>query len=307
MTRKIMVSFFCIILAIGLLGCGRAETPDAETEPLETGYPLTITDSLRREVILEKAPRKLISLAPAITEILFAIGADEQLVGVTEYCDYPAEAQKLPQVGDFANPNFEVIVDSEPEVIFVAAGIQEDLIERFTQLGIKVIALDAENVEQVLENILSAGEITNHSQEAEELVANLEQRIKTVKEKVAASSNTPTVFFEVWDDPLMTAGPGSFIHDLIQLAGGENIAGDVADRFVEFSQEVLLERNPEIYLLNNHAHQPEDIKTRPGYGGLQAVQNNQVYTVEDDLVTLPGPRIVDGLEQMAKIIHPEVF
>lgn len=208
------------------------------------------------------------------------------MIGVSEYCDYPEEALEKPKMGDFTNPNFEVILEAEPDIIFVAAGIQEDFINRFSELGVQIAVLDAENVEQVLENIELAGKIANRNTEAKELKEELQDRIQTVKEKIAATDTTPSVFFEVWDDPLMTAGPGSFIHDLIELAGGKNIAEDLPERFAEFSKELLLERDPDIYLLNNHAHTPEEVKTRPGYAQLKAVQSGLVYSIEDDLVTL---------------------
>lgn len=305
--KKFLLYFLCLILVISLLGCANVSSPKVVEEKDTGGYPLQITDSVGREVTIEKQPQKIVSLAPATTEILFAIGADDQLVGVSEYCDYPEEALEKPKMGDFMNPNFELILESEPDLIFVAAGEQEDFIQRLTELGIKVIVLDADNVEQVLQNITTAGKITGHQDKAQQLVGELEARIEEVKSKVTTSSRIPAVFFEVWDDPLMTAGPNSFIDDLIKLAGGKNIAEDLPKRFAEFSQELLFERNPEIYILNNHAHTPEDVKARPGYDAIKAIQDDRVYTVEDDLVTLPGPRIVDGLEELAKIIHPEAF
>ena len=305
--KKILTGFLCLVLLAGLLGCGKTTVPESNQGELAGDYPVKITDILGREVVIEKRPEKVISLAPAPTEILFAIGAGDQVIGVSEYCDYPEEALSKPKMGDFMNPNLELIVEQEPDVIFVAAGVQEDFINRLTELGSKVIVLDAENIEQVLKNISIAGQVTGHRQEAEELVAELEARIDEVKHKAASSSQMPTVFFEVWDDPLMTAGPNSFINDLINLAGGKNIADDLPKRFAEFSQELLFERNPDIYMINNYAHTPEEVMARPGFNMLKAVQNGQVYAIEDDLVTLPGPRIVDGLEQMAKLIHPELF
>jgi len=304
--KKVLAILLCILLILSLSSCTKSDSATNQSES-EEGYPLTVTDSLGRKVVLERAPQKLVSLSPAVTEILFAIGAGEQVIGVSEYCDYPEEALEKPKMGDFMNPNFEVILEAEPDIIFVAAGVQEDFINRFTELGIAVITLDAEDIEQVLTNIKLAGAITNHQQEANLLVEELEERIEAVRTKVFVSSKMPTVFFEVWDDPLMTAGPGTFIHDLIELAGGKNIADDLPEQFAEFSKELLLERNPDIYLINNHAHTPEDVKTRPGYAQLKAVQSDMIYAIEDDLVTLPGPRIVDGLEQMAQIIHPELF
>jgi iron complex transport system substrate-binding protein len=295
------------LLLSGLTACGPSSTPETEQGKTAEAYPLNITDSMNREVIIEQAPAKIISLSPAITEILFAIEAEDLLVGVSEYCDYPEAALEKPKMGDFTSPNLEIILESEPDVIFVAAGIQEDFVSRFTELGIKVVTLDAENIEQVLQNIELTGLITGRNVEAEELIRDLANRIKAVEEKIASTSETPTIFFEVWDNPLMTAGPGSFIHDLIERTGGINIAEDLPERFAEFNLELLFERDPDIYTLNDHAHTPEDVKTRTGYDQLKAVQNGHVYAIVDDLVTLPGPRTVEGLEQMAKIIHPEVF
>jgi len=316
LVRK-QLGFLLAVLMVLLLaaGCGSRQkltiaTPASTNQRQEINsnvYPVTIVDSLGREITVATEPQKIISLSPAITEILFAIGVEDKIIGVTDYCDYPPAALDKPRVGSFKNPNLELIVNSQADVIFVAAGIQTEFVKRFEDLGIKVVTLDAESVSQVLENIQTAGTVTGATAKAQELVDTLEQRINAVQEKVARAGYKPTVFFEVWDNPLMTAGPGSFINDLIVLAGGKNIAADVNKRYAEFSLELLVERDPDIYILNNHAHQPEDIKNRSGYAGLKAVQNNQVHSIEDDLVTLPGPRIVDGLEEMAKIIHPEVF
>lgn len=303
-----MLGIFLLFIAAGCNSGRQGEDPSQKTESgTKTAFPVTVTDSLHRQVTVGQEPQKIISLSPAITEILFALGVEEKIVGVTDFCDYPAAALDKPKVGGFENPNLEVIINSGADVIFAAAGIQQDLVKQFEDLGLLVVTLDAENVEQVLDNIRLAGLITGAGQRAEELTQSLQERIDAVVAKTAAVQSKPKVFFEVWDNPLMSAGPGSFINDLIQLAGGENIAADLTERFGEFSQELLLERNPEIYIINNHAHQPEDIKTRAGYEGLQAVKMNQVFSIEDDIVTLPGPRIVDGLEAMAAIIHPELF
>lgn len=307
-------SVFIIVCLVMLLaaaaGCGRGTPEDQASKGPAAGkedYPVTVVDSLNRQVTIEKQPQKIISLSPAITEILFAIGAGDRVTGVTEYCDYPAEALNKPKVGSFQNPNLELIISGKPDVIFVAAGIQEDFVKQFNELGIRVVTLDAENIGQVLDNIKLAGTVTGDRARSEQVVSGLEKRIAAVRERVAGADTRPAVFFEVWDEPLMTAGPGSFIDDLITTAGGKNIASDAVKRFAEFSREMLIERNPDIYILNSHAHKPEDVKKRAGYSGLKAVKENRVYTIEDDLVTLPGPRIVEGLEEVAKIIHPEVF
>lgn len=310
--RILLFMLLALITALAASGCAKGQQSNFSESKANDGkagsaYPVTVVDSLGRSVTIEAEPQKIISLSPAITEILFAIGVGDKVVGVTDYCDYPAEALKKPKVGSFKDPNMEVIINSQPEVIFVAAGIQEEFVKRFEELGIKIVTLDANNLEQVLENIKLAGRVTGVGQKSLEVVSDMEKRMNAVKEAVAQAETAPKVFFEVWDDPLMTAGPGSFIDDLIVKSGGTNIAGDVTKRFAEFSREALIDRNPEIYILNSHAHTPEDVKNRAGYEGLKAIKNNKVYTIEDDLVTLPGPRIIEGLEAMSKIIHPEVI
>jgi len=311
--RFLFVTLLVLIIAAVATGCGNGEqanTNDSNTiGDIQQGntYPVTVVDSIGRSVTLESEPQKIISLSPAITEILFAIGVGDKIAGVTDYCDYPAKALKKPRVGSFKEPNMEVIISSQPEVVFVSAGIQEQFAKQFNDLGIKVIALDANNFEQVLDNIKLAGRVAGAGPKSLEVARDMGERMDAVKETVAQSKTSPSVFFEVWDDPLMTAGPGSFIDDLITKAGGTNIAGDANKEFAEFSLEALIDRNPDIYILNDHAHTPEDIKKRSGYEGSKAIRNNNVYSIEDDLVTLPGPRIIEGLEQMARIIHPEAF
>ncbi|NLC38677.1 MAG: cobalamin-binding protein [Clostridia bacterium] len=307
---------FAILFLFGSMGCG-GDTPQdpvsgqepnlPQMENPDLGFPVTIVDSLGREITIEKIPERIISLSPAITEILFAIDAGEMIVGVTDYCHYPPEALEKPRVGGFSDPNLELIIEAEPEVVFVAGGIQADMVKLFEDLGISVVALDAQTLDEVLANIELAGLVTGTIDSSIALVEKLEGRIQRVEDKISSASGKPRVFFEVWDDPLMTAGPGSFIHSLITIAGGENVASDLSQDYAQFSLETLLERDPEVYVINDHAHTPTDVKNRPGYGELTAVQQDRVYAIEDDLVTLPGPRIVEGLEKMAEIIHPDLF
>ncbi len=302
-----------LLVAVVATGCGggtpaKEGTGQEENDGVDKGgFPVTIVDSLGREVTVEAEPQKVISLSPAITEILFAIGAEDKVAGVTEYCDYPPEALEKTKMGSFESPNLELIIETDPDLIFVAAGIQVEFVKQFDELGYKVIVLDAERLDQVTGNIELAGKVTGCLEQAREVVNDMENRIAAVKDKVSSAKCRPAVFFEVWDNPLMTAGPGTFIDDMITTAGGENIAGDLTERYAEFSREVLMVRDPDIYIINSHAHTPEEVKKRPGYSGLKAVQNNRVYSIEDDLVTLPGPRIVEGLEQVARAIHPELY
>ncbi|WP_028307749.1 ABC transporter substrate-binding protein [Desulfitibacter alkalitolerans] len=291
-----LILMVCVML---LAGCGsKADTTVGEDSKI-------FKDVLGREVEIKETPKKIISLTPAVTEILFELGLDERIIGVTEYCNYPEAALKKPKMGDFANPNVELIVDAEPQIVFVAAGVQMELIKRLEQLGITVFCLDAESVDQVIKNIQMTGEIMGVPEAAQKLTSEMQAKVDAVVLKVK-DQERPVVFFEVWDEPLMSAGPGTFINSLIELAGGQNLAGDADTRYPQLSMEVLFERDPDVYIANDF-HKQSDIMARPGYENLTAVKTDRVHTIDDDLVTLPGPRVVLGLEEMARIIHPELF
>lgn len=291
-----LIFMVCLML---LAGCGSsADKTVGEDSKI-------FKDVLGREVEIKETPKKIISLTPAVTEILFELGLDERIIGVTEYCNYPEAALKKPKMGDFVNPNIELIVDAEPHIVFVAAGVQMELIERLEQLGITVFCLDAESIDQVIKNIQITGEIMGVPEVAQKITSEMQAKVEAVVLRVK-DQEKPLVFFEVWDEPLMSAGPGTFINNLIELAGGQNLAADTDTRYPQLSMEILFERDPDVYIANDF-HKQSDIIARPGYENLTAVKTGRVYTIDDDLVTLPGPRIVHGLEEMARIIHPELF
>lgn len=294
----LILAFVCLLS----LGCVSDKPGDeAEAEKGEI-----ITDSLGREIKIEKYPEKIISIAPAITEILFALGLNEEIIGVSDYCDFPEAAQAKEKMGGFEDPNLEVIVANNPDLVFASAGVQEELIQKLEEVNIKVVVLDADNIRQVIDNILISGTITGKRAAAEELAADMKERMEEIINKVKDQPK-PKVFFEIWDDPLMTAGSGSFIHNIIEDAGGVNVASDSSERYYTYSRENLLEVDPDIYIINTHSHTPDDIINRNGYHVLSAVQNNKVFTIDDNLISRAGPRVIQGLEEMAKIIHPEIF
>lgn len=294
-----LVVMVCLIL---LVGCG-GNNDISDTNVGEDSR--VFTDALGRNVEIKETPERVVSLAPAVTEILFELGLDEKIVGVSEFCNYPAIALEKPKMGDFLNPNIELIVAAEPHIVFVAAGLQEELIERLEQLGITVFCLDAENVDQVIKNVQMTGEIMGVSEVAQTLADEMQSRVDAIVFKVEGQER-PIVFFEVWYEPLMTAGPNSFIDNLIELAGGQNLAADADSRFLQLSMEILFERDPDIYIATDF-QSINDIKTRPRYENLTAVQTGRVYTIDDDIINRPGPRVVQGLEEVARIIHPELF
>ncbi|UWG96926.1 cobalamin-binding protein [Dehalobacter sp. DCM] len=266
----------------------------------------TFTDTLGREIKFDAYPQKIVSVAPAITEILFAIGLDSQIVGVSDYCDYPEQAQTKEKMGGFSTPNVEKIASLEPNMVFISAGVQEDTIKKLEDLGITVVVLDADTVEQVMSNIDLAGELTGKQKEAAAIVKDMQTRLDKVEEAIKDQPK-PTVFIEIWDDPLMSAGSTSFVNNIIEVAGGVNIAADNTERYYNFSSEKLFEADPDYYIINTHSHAPADVKKRTGYDALSAVQNDKVIAVDDNLISRAGPRVISGVEEMAKVLHPDAF
>jgi iron complex transport system substrate-binding protein len=276
-------------------------------------FPLAITDDLGRNVTISSEPQSIISLAPSNTEILFALGLGDRLIAVSEYCNYPLEVQNKAKIGGFSTVNIEKVVGLTPDLVLATGGVQEAIVEELERLGLTVIVLDANNIEDVLENIRLVGKAAGRLEAARELRANLEQRIKAVTDKTRdlLHSQRQRVFYEVQYDPLMTAGPGTFIHNLIHLAGGVNIASDAAAKYLVYNLETIIERNPEVIIISfwhgSIAASVEGVKSRERWQKVDAVKNNRVYGINADIVSRPGPRIVDALEKMTRFIHPELF
>lgn len=276
-------------------------------------FPLAVTDDLGRNVTVSSEPQSIISLAPSNTEILFALELGDRVMAVSEYCNYPLEAQNKIKIGGFSTINIEKVVSLRPDFVLATGGVQEAVVEELERLGLTVIALNAKSIEEVFENIRLVGKAVGQLEAARELTTKLEQRTKAVTDKAKdlPDSQRPRVFYEVQDEPLMTAGPGTFIDDLIHLAGGVNIASDAAAKYPVYNLETLIERNPEVIIISvghgSIAASVEAVKSRKRWQIIDAVKNNRVYGINADLVSRPGPRIVDGIEEMARFIHPDLF
>lgn len=307
--------FIISTLLLLLVACGQtpadpATTPEIASTPAAT-FPLTITDDTGREVTLDAQPERIVSLLPSNTEILFAVGAGNQVVGVTSYCNYPAEATTHDQVGGITNKSLsvETIVALEPDLILASAS-QEEIIPILEDSGLTVLVLDPATFNDIFANIEMVGQATGHTDQATSLADDLRQRVTAVTNKVDGATTRPTVFYEVWHDPLMTGGPNTFIGQLITLAGGESIFADVADDWPQVSTEVIVARNPEVILgPDSHAEELtiEKINGRAGWDNIAAVQNERIYMLNGDAISRPGPRIVDMLEEAARNLHPDLF
>lgn len=299
--RLSLISALLIILLLSVGGCVK------KTSEKEVSRKISLLDDEGNKLVLEKPVERVVSLAPSNTEIVFALKAQDKLVGVTTYCDYPEEAKSKEKVGDFANPNVEKIISLKPEVVLATGGIQKGVVERLEKAGIKVFVVDPKNFEQLFVDIEKVGEILGLKKKAEELTQSMRKKVKEIEERTKDLPK-PKVFFEIYSQPLMTAGEKTFIDDMIRISGGTNIGASAGEGFPQFSEEQLLKENPDVYIaVKGSMNNPADIKKRAGYKALKAVKEGRVYVVDDNLVTRPGPRLVEGLMEVAKAIHPEVF
>lgn len=278
---------------------------------LANEFPLTITGDLNREVTITKQPERIISLSPANTEVLFALGLGEKVVGITNVCNYPSQTKEKEKIGDYNNPNLEKIIELEPDLILASHGNPTELIDQLEELNYTVVGLNPKNIDDVISSITMVGKITGNVKEAARLTEEMEERIGAVLSKTSSlvENNKPRVLYVVWYKPLWTAGSGTFIDELIQKAGGINIAGDIAG-WPQMNLETVIEKNPQVIIIGYSEDQPELIQAVRNESTLDqtdAFKNNQIHTIDTDIVSRTGPRIVDALEEIAKIIHPELF
>jgi iron complex transport system substrate-binding protein len=276
---------------------------------------ITLTDDLGRPVTLTAPALHVVSLAPSNTEILFALGAGATLVGRDDYSDYPAEAAQVPSIGNlYPHVNAEAIVALHPDLVLAAGVTSPEDVAALAKLGLTVYATgSAVSLDDIYRDIQGLGTLVGKADAAKVLVDAMRARAEAVKTKAAAASTHPVVFYELdATDPAKpwTAGPGSFVDQLITLAGGTNAGNIAKDQYAQLSLEQLVSQNPDLIVLgsaNFGGQTPELVAARPGWQDIKAVKNHAVYTFDDNLVSRPGPRVVDGLEKLAALIHPEIF
>ncbi len=308
--RILFMQFLILVLTAFSFFAVSAQTAEQTIEQTA----VIVTDDLDREVTINQPVQSVVSLAASNTEILCAISLCENLVGVDLFSDYPEEVQALEKVTNLdMSVNFELILSLKPDLVLVSELTPVEQVDSLASLGLPVYYLaNPKTLDDLPAHILKAGEATGFSDEAETVALALEERIAAVDEKLSGISERPLVFYELdATDPLKpwTAGPGSFIDDLIYRAGGENIAADLIGAYPQISQEALILQNPDFIILgdSNYGVTAADVAGRPGWEDLSAVLNSQVIEFNDDLGARPGPRLVDGLEQLAEIFHPERF
>ena len=269
----------------------------------------TARDMAGREVTLAAPPKRIVSLVPSVTEILYALGAEGMLVGVTDFCDFPPEARTRPKVGGMVAPSLEAIVALKPDlVIATTEGTREDTVTQLSRLKVPVYLVAAHQVADATLLIRRLGELTGSESSAGPLVAKLEQRIEAVKKAVGPHAR-PRVLYVLWPEPLIVPGRGALVTELIQIAGGQSLTADDADAWPRYSLEAAVARSPEVILLANHGAGTGavEIEKWRRLASLPAVKSGRLLSVNGDLMHRYGPRFVDGLEQLARAIHPEAF
>jgi iron complex transport system substrate-binding protein len=281
---------------------------------LLTACATTRTDGLNRTVKLHGTPQRIVSLAPSNTEILFAVGAGKQVVGRDSFSDFPAEVESIKDIGgSMGKYDTEAIVALHPDLVLAGEINTPEEVNSLQQLGLTVYYLpNPTTLEGMFTNLETVGQLTGHSSEAATLVSSLKTRVAAVDARIKPLTSFPTVYYELdATNPTKpyTAGPGTFVDLLIARAGGINVGKSLTSQWAQISLEQLVVSNPSIIILGDSAYGTtvDSVKQRPGWSGLAAVQNGQIYPFDDNLVSRPGPRLVDGLEALAKLLHPEVF
>ncbi len=291
--------------ALVLAGCGSDGSTAAEASPAASAGPITVTDGTGTTVTMDQPAARIVSLAPANTEIAYAIGAGDKMVAGTSYDDYPEEATSLPKIGDFANPNVEKIASFEPDLVLAAGGIQDKLRSKLEKLGMKVYVVDPKTYDGVMTDITNLGQLTGSTEQAQQVADTMQRAKDDVQAQVASAAKVAT-FLEIYGKPLMTAGSETFIDDMITLAGGTNLGATAGPGFPTFSTEVLFENDPPVYIADSGSmSKPGDISKRAGFADLTAVNEGHVYVIDDNLIARPGPRLAQGLRELVKMIHPE--
>jgi iron complex transport system substrate-binding protein len=331
MSNRLLHIAVLLSVALALLaGCGatpaatavpatptayKAVPPTAPTAaPAAAVFPLTVTDAVARSVTLKALPQRIVSLSPAATEMLFAAGAGNQVVGVTTYCNYPPEAATREKIGGYSAKTISVekIVGLKPDLVVAESSTHADIIKALEPLGVTVLAIKSSTLNDVYANLDLLGRLTGHSDIATAAVSGMKATIKAVTDKVASipQDKRVTVFWEIWDEPLMTAGPSSFPGQILELAGGKSIFADLSTDYPTVSAEDVIKRNPAVVMgPDTHADKLTNdiIGKRPGWEKVDAIVKGRVYLINGDTSSRSGPRLASALQDVAKALYPDLF
>ncbi|MGI6307243.1 MAG: ABC transporter substrate-binding protein [Dethiobacteria bacterium] len=316
MKKLFIWGLLLLFFVLAVSGCAPSSPEEAgggEQQPGE-GFPLTVEDHFGRQVEIFRKPERIISLAPSNTEILFALGLAERIVGVTEYCNFPPEALDKPKAGSFSEPYLEQIIALQPDLVVASElAVSDEKLEQLEELQLPVLVLHPAGIEEVCQTLELLGSVTGEKEKARQVIAAIEAQIEVVQEKLRQlpDQERVRVYYQVYHDPLMTAGGASVIHEIIEMAGGENVFADVQAAYPQVSSESVIERDPEVILFPNY-HGTEEVPVsevvgRPGWGTITAIQKERIFGLDPDKVSRPGPRLAEAVEEMARIFYPELW
>jgi cobalamin transport system substrate-binding protein len=299
---------FLAVLPFTLAACGGAVPVTSSPSLTASPFPATLVDFQNRSVTVPVRPERVVSIGPSITAFLFALGAGPRVVGVDDFSDEPAEAATREHVGGI-KVNFEKVVGLKPDLV-LSVKFSDGTIEKLQSASLNVLVVDPQTVSDVAKTATLLGKAVDADGEA--LARAIQQRVEAVKAKTATATARPRVYHEIdASDPakIFTVGPGSYINDLIDIAGGANVAARAASAYPQLSAEEILRSDPEIIVLAAVAYsaKPGDIASRQGWSIIAAVKNNRIFTIDPNLINRPGPRVGEAAEAYAKLVHPELF
>ncbi|GAC42499.1 periplasmic component [Paenibacillus popilliae ATCC 14706] len=315
------------VLALSLAACGsgpskeadkdretaqQQENGNAASDAAKTIYPLTVKDATGQEFTFDKAPERIISVSPAETESLFALGLGDNIVGVSDYDDYPAEAMQKPRMGGITEPDEEAIIAAQPDVVFTGISMKEEAVNKFRELGIEIFKVEPKTYDDVISNIELYGLIADHQKEATEIADQMKKVRDDVAESVKGVTDKKKVYIEF--SPGWTVGSGEFMNELIELAGGVNIAAAEMTGWNQMNEENIIKENPDVILFAKDLVDSETNKTleaiirgRSGWEAISALKDNQLFGLDNNKLSRPGPRVAEALQDVAKAIYPDLI
>ncbi len=302
-SRLLLITVSVLVALFGPCGCARRSV--SNTPGFEANYH-DVVDDTGRTVRLPIRPKRIVSLAPSLTEIVFVVGAGSKLVGDTSYCDYPEEAKRVTHIGDTLNPNIELIIGLKPDLVLISTASQlEAFSKQLDQQKIPAYISDPHDLNGVLTSIVKIGDLLDEGDNAKKVANSLNERARNVESRVKGFKPV-RVFYQVSAEPLYTAGRDSFVTDLIKRAGGESVTAAVPGAWPRFSNESALAANPDAIIIptGDSMAGGSAVTVSDALKNSAAVRNRRVYFINGDLLSRPGPRLVEGLEEMAKDLHP---
>ena len=299
--RKISFTAFALLIIFTVSCTKRNIQTESSTKTKESVQAQTVKENTLNY------PQRIVALSPSAGEILFAVGAEEQVAAVSEFTDYPPEAASKPVVGGFDGKtlSMESILGFKPDFLYLTDGMHNFLIEQLDSYGIKYYISKGDSIKAVMQEILDIGMLTGHEAKAKEVVSEMEKKLNAVKTSSSSTSTTSSrkLYYEVWNAPFMTAGSRSFINDIIFTSGAENIFADIDEAYPIVSEETIIARQPEYILIPASCGiTVEAVKARNGWASIPAVKNNKIFLIDDNVYTRPGPRVADVVVELNALL-----